>query len=235
MKHLLIILAFLGFAFFNSGAQKPFAVKKWKDRYPKMKNDYPLTFVSFKGWLPPVPHFFVRIYPSHYYYYLYSYPTYDTKGYLDMALDGTLKTIFKNIDKKALKKSMEAVSGVKINQSEREEIGRFLRESRLTVLHDVYDVTGSFMRAGYALERLKGTGANKRIVHLFERELNGHLESFLMVNLMDAQQGDKIQAMAEIKAQLKSLAGVIDYSAQKIDYHQKWSGKAPSNLTFLGR
>ena len=42
-------------------------IKPWHGYYPEMGGDYPLSFVSFKGWLFPRPHFFVRYWPTHYY------------------------------------------------------------------------------------------------------------------------------------------------------------------------
>ena len=35
-------------------------VKPWTGTYPDMEGTYPLTFVSFTGWLIPVPHVFVQ-------------------------------------------------------------------------------------------------------------------------------------------------------------------------------
>lgn len=234
MKKLIIMLTILLSLVWMAEAQKPFAIKKWKGRYPRMKNDYPFTFVCFKGWLPPIPHLFIRLYPSHYYYYIGALPVSDAIGYKDLMIKHTIRNVFKNIDKKALKKSMEQVGGIHFNQAGQESIEAFLRESRLVVLEDIYDVNQDFIRAREALDSIREFKEWGDVTSLFERELNQHMESFLMISLMDAKQGDKLSAMKEIKTALKELTGTIHYSAQKIGFYQTMQRRNISHLAFLG-
>ncbi|MGQ1787501.1 hypothetical protein [Saccharicrinis sp. GN24d3] len=234
MKKSIIILSTLFFILSAGVAQKPFAIKKWKGRYPSMKNDYPLTFVCFKGWLPPVPHFFARLYPSHYYYYLNSFPVSDGTVYTDVTVKHALRTFFKNIDKKALKESMEQVSGIKLNQEDQHTIESFLKNSRVVVLDDVFDVGASFAKARAALDRLGANQLNADMINVFERELNHLMKSYVMLNLMDAKQGHKLKSMEEIRSSLKKLTGSIHYCAQKINYYQSMQSQSVYHLSFLG-
>ena len=234
MKKLIIVLSILFLLMSPGIAQTPFAIKKWKGRYPSMKNDYPLTFVCFKGWLPPVPHFFVRLYPSHYYYYLNSIPVSDASVYTDVTIKHVLKTVFKNIDKNALKESMEQVSGIKLNQVDQHDIESFLQDSRGVVLEDVFHVGASFSKARVALDRMGAKYLNTDVIKTYERELNRLMESYVMLNLMDAEQGDKVREMQEIRISLKKLTGSIHYCSQKMDYHQTFLEQSVYHLSFLG-
>ncbi|WP_439185419.1 hypothetical protein [Carboxylicivirga taeanensis] len=215
--------------------QDAFAIKKWKGRYPRMNNDYPLAFVSWKGWLPPVPHFFVRLYPSHYYYYLTSLPVMDAKGYVDMGLYNGLKMVLKNIDKDALYQNLQAIEGTHLNQTAHEEIAAFLRQSRLVSIPDIYQTSLCFDKAIQALDDLKQQDVPSAIHAGFEQDIRHYLEELLMINQLDAKQGDKLQAMAELNRSVRQLTGTIHYTIQKIRVCQHTNEEWPSNLSFLGK
>ncbi len=214
--------------------QGAFAIKKWKGRYPRMNNDYPLSFMCWKGWLPPVPHFFVRLYPSHYYYYLTSWPVMDPKSYVDMGLYGGLKMVLKNIDKDALYRSLQAIEGTQQDQTAHEEIASFLRQSRLVSLPDIYMTGLYFDKAIQALDDLKQQDAPQAIQMNFEQDIRHYLEELLLINQLDAKQGDKLQAMDELNRNVRQLTGTIHYTAQKIRACQYINEDWPSNLSFLG-
>ncbi|MBS2210710.1 hypothetical protein KEM09_04815 [Carboxylicivirga mesophila] len=229
---LLIVFLLISSAAMGQGA---FAIKKWKGRYPRMNNDYPLAFVSWKGWLPPVPHFFVRLYPSHYYYYLTSLPVIDAKSYLDMGLYGGLKMVLKNIDKDALYQSLQAIEGTQLNQMAHEEIAAFMRQSRLVSMPDIYQTSLCFDKAIQALHDLKQQDAPSAIHAGFEQDIRHYLEELLMINQLDARQGDKLQAMAELNRNVQQLTGTIHYTTHKIRACQHCNEEWPSNLGFLGK
>jgi len=231
-----VLFTFLVFLFVAcaSSAQSAFAVKKWKGRYPRMNNDYPLGFVCWKGWLPPVSHFFVRIYPSHYYYYLNSLPVYNTKSYVNMGLYNGLKLVFKNIDEKALQKSMEEISGIKVNQVQHEVIEDFLRQSRLMELPDLYYTSLHFYKALQALDYLKNQDIPQGICQGFEDDIRRCLNELLMINELDAQQGDKLKAMASLNQEVRQLTGIIHYTSNKITRYQHLNKDQTTHLAFLG-
>lgn len=237
MKHKIIktlVFFLLLMATSTTQGQSAFAVKKWKGRYPSMNNDYPLSFVSWKGWLPPVPHFFVRLYPSHYYYYLNSIPAMDTKGYVDMTLYDALKMVLKTIDKNALQKSMQEVSGIQLNQLQHQEIEAFLRNSRLSTVPDIYQSADNVQQCLQALDYLKSKEVPNTVIENFESALNQELEAYLMIGQMDAEQGDKLKALASLNQNLRQLAGTITYTAQKVAYFQSWNNETSTSLRFLG-
>ncbi|MBK3518258.1 hypothetical protein JIV24_13015 [Carboxylicivirga sp. N1Y132] len=218
-----------------SQAQSAFAVKKWKGRYPRMNNDYPFTFVSWKGWLPPVPHFFVRLYPSHYYYYVNSLPVVDSKSYVNMTFQSVLKLVLKNIDKKALLTNMQEISGIQNNQWQHEAIESFLRDSRLRSLLDIYNTPQSLQNCMTALADLNTEEVPKDIIQQLEWSMEQQVETYLMINKLDAEQGEKLKALGQVNHEIKQLTGTIRYTAQKIEYFQKWNQEIRHSLSFLGR
>jgi hypothetical protein len=240
MKHKIIIaftlplLIFFACASTTATGQSAFGIKKWKGRYPRMNNDYPLAFVSWKGWLPPVPHFFIRIYPSHYYYYLNSLPVYDAKSYLETGLYDGLKLVLKNIDRNALRQSMEAVSGIQLNQEARQAIEDFLRQSRLSPLRDIYQTSDHFYQAIQALNQLMQQGVPNEINRQFENDIRHYLEELILINQLDAKQGDKLNAMAKLNQAVRQLTGTIHYTSHKIRSYRQQSQEATSHLGFLG-
>lgn len=218
----------------TSIAQSAFAIKKWSGRYPRMNNDYPLAFVSWKGWLPPVPHFFVRLYPSHYYYYLNGIPAYDVKSYVDMGLYNGLKLVLKNIDEAALKASMEAISDIQQNQLAHENIEDYLRQSRLTPLTDVYQTSKLFAQVIQALEQLKQQNGPTAIHEGFERDIRYYLEELLLIKQLDASQGDKLKAMSDLNQGVRQLIGTIHYTQSKLRSYRQQNTDWMAGLSFLG-
>lgn len=219
---------------FHAHCQDAFAVKKWSGRYPTMNNDYPLAFVCWKGWLPPVPHFFIRIYPTHYYYYLYSLPVYDVKSYLDMGLYGGLKLVLKELDQSTLSKTLDEVSGIQLNQLDREEIGSFLRESRLEALPDIFGNNEALFEAGESLNLLSDASMPSWLHRVFEEEIRIKEEALEMLNQMDCSQGDKLKAEENLNRELQALNGTILYVSQKVGYWQHYSRMKESHLDFMG-
>ena len=234
MKRFVLTFTIILLTFISSQAQSAFAVKKWKGRYPRMNNDYPLSFVCWKGWLPPVPHFFVRIYPTHYYYYLNSLPVYDTKSYVNMGLYDGLKMVLKNIDKNALQNSLEEISGIKLNQTQHEGIEDFLRQSRLTELPDIYNISLNFYEALQALNLLKAQNIPNGISQTFEEDIRRYLDELLMINQLDAKQGDKLKAMTALNQEVRQLTGIIHYTAHKVYSYQQLNNEQAFHLAFLG-
>ena len=234
MKRFVLTFTIILLTFISSQAQSAFAVKKWKGPYPRMNSDYPLSFVCWKGWLPPVPHFFVRIYPTHYYYYLNSLPVYDTKSYVNMGLYDGLKMVLKNIDKNALQNSLEEISGIKLNQTQHEGIEDFLRQSRLTELPDIYNISLNFYEALQALNLLKAQNIPNGISQTFEEDIRRYLDELLMINQLDAKQGDKLKAMTALNQEVRQLTGIIHYTAHKVNSYQQLNNEQAFHLAFLG-
>ncbi|MCU4176973.1 hypothetical protein [Carboxylicivirga sp. N1Y90] len=234
MKRLFIVLTCISLLSIEVYSQSVFDTKKWKGRYPTMNNDYPLSFVCWKGWLPPVAHSFVRLYPSHYYYYANSEPVYDVKGYLHMGVNDAIKLILKSLDKKTLGKCLDAVGGIMLNQEAHEIIEGFLRDSRLMNIPDVYGLTQNFQLNLQALDYLKQQNVPSEITEIFENAIRQQMEAYLMINHLDAEQADKIKAMGEVQQELKNLLGSITYSTQKFSYYQMLN-QSGNNLDFMGQ
>lgn len=234
MKRFTWLIAFLLLAIWKGNAQSAFAVKEWDGRYPKMEDDYPFNFVCWKGWLPPIPHFFARIYPTHYYYYAKSYFAYDTQSYVMVSINHILKIVLQHLNKQTIKKYMQAVEGIKQNQQEHEMIEAFLRDSRLWELPDIYQVGHKLYWATQALEELKQKQAPAALRHLLEADLMRCIDELLLINRFDVKQGDKVQAMNALDQSARQLLGTISYTSYKVSCQQHLNRDDASHLTFLG-
>jgi phosphoglycolate phosphatase-like HAD superfamily hydrolase len=143
--------------------------------------------------------------------------------------------VLKNIDKEALYQSLQAIEGTQLNQTAHEEIAAFLRQSRLVSIPDIYQTSLCFDKAIQALDDLKQQDAPSAIYAGFEQDIRHYLEELLMINQLDAKQGDKLQAMAELNRNVRQLTGTIHYTTQKIRAYQHSHEEWPSNLGFLGK
>ena len=231
MKFFFILLILLVFTGVQIEAQDAFAVKKWSGRYPTLNNDYPFTFVCWKGWLPPVPHFFVRLYPSHYYYYLNSVPVYDVKSYAEEGIYQVLKLVLKELDRSTIEKTLNKIEGIQLNQSGQEAIETFLRDSRLREIPDLYANQDALLNSQISME----TDADlpKELMDVFIKEIQRSQEDYSMINKMDCLQEDKIRANTTVNNALRELNGTILYTIQKVQYWQYYRRMRETHLDFL--
>jgi hypothetical protein len=151
-----------------------------------------------------------------------------------MGLKDGLKLVFKNIDRNALRRSMEAITGIKLNKAAQEAIEHFLRQSRLSNLGDVYQTSDLFYRAMQALNQLRQLSGPDEISRSFENDIRNYLEELILINNLDADQGDKLKAMAEINKAVRQLTGTIYYTSHKIRSYQQQNHVVTSGLSFLG-
>ncbi len=235
MKKIMFLLILIILSIFPTKAQDVFAVKKWSGRYPTMNNDYPISFVCWKGWLPPIPHFFIRIYPSHYYYYLNSVPVYDTKGYVDIGLYQGLKLVIKEIDRNTISKTLEEITGTQFNKLGMEAIESLLRNSRLVNLPDIMGNKNTLLNTQNALGYLNDPLIPGWVNQLFEREIELKEDALALIKRMDCSQGDKLRAEEAINHELRELNGTLLYAAQKIRYWQSKNQMKETYLDFLAR
>jgi hypothetical protein len=210
-------------------------IKKWKGTYPRMNDSYPLTFLAFKGWLPPVPHFFVRVWPTHYYFEVGALPVSDGSGYAATTRQGFLRIASKLIDQKQMGRSMDAVTGIKENTLGQKFIEQKIFDARQDELPDIYDVASGFVVLHRRLDELSALQGPEEITALFRKEANELMSSFLMINLMETDHGSKVEAFSRIRQSLGQLLGLCDYTGQKLSYYKYYDDSPSPSLSFLGR
>ncbi|WP_430817210.1 hypothetical protein [Carboxylicivirga sp. RSCT41] len=228
---ILILLLLLSYA---SQSQSIVATKEWNGQYPEMNDDYPIAFICWKGWLPPKAHAFISIYPTQCYYYVGSLLAYDVKSYAEIGIMGAINLVLKAIDQNTLKKSMQAVKGIKVNQEAHEAIEDFLRQSRLKELPDIYQTASVFEKAYQAMEELNNQDVPADISQAFYQDIQDCLDELNMINQLDAEQGDKLQAMDVLNREVRELTGTIYYTARKMRSNHHENKTRTCHLGFLG-
>lgn len=231
-----ILIALTLVALVEVKAQTPFEIKSWRGQYPKMNNSYPLTFLAFKGWLPPVPHYFVRIYPTHYYFHIPSVPSYDLKTYWELIKNGTLRTVFKGIDKNALEKSMYSVAFTRNIQDEILNISNTIYGARKAFIPDLYELADVLNQLDHSIQILSNSDCPSAILNKYKKLQLDMLSEIQMINAMNVEQGKKIKLMEHLKSEFQALSGECDYISNKLEYYQKRNElQTFSGLQFLGQ
>lgn len=208
-------------------------IKPWHGYYPEMNGSYPLSFVAFKGWLFPRPHYFIRTWPTHYYIELGALPVSDAGGYADVTRINLMKLIEKLFDKIQMKQRQEATEGTRDNTQGQKEIEQKLFDSRSDELPDIYKLAEAFIRLYQSLNRLdklKGCGWLKS---LLEKDADGLLVRFISVNLLQTDHGRKLEAFAEIHRELNRQIGDADYSYRKVHFFQYYAQQDKLSFSFL--
>ncbi|PXY01842.1 hypothetical protein DF185_04115 [Marinifilum breve] len=227
-----IISVFLLFQ--SSGVMaQAIAIKKWKGRYPRMNNNYPQSFIAFRGWLPPKPHLFVRISPTHYYWKVKSIPVTDSKETTGKIKTGLLRIFSKLMERSQFKGRHQETGLIKLMNEFQKQIDQKLFDSRKDQLADIYGLTEAFLKLYDRMDEFKQIKHGAKIRKILKKEANELLERFLMINLLETDHGEKFQAFMEIRTRLIQLFGEVDYSINKMHYFQHFGTYQNTHYAFL--
>lgn len=193
-------------------------IKKWNGTYPDMEGTYPLTFISFTGWLIPVPHIFVRTWPTHYYIEAISMPVSDAPEITGSTKTGFLRIAAKLLERSQMKGRQEETEQIKIHTDLQKQIEEKLFDSRSDQLADIYQLAEQFVRLYKKVDRIGTLDKGSAVENIYKREANELLLRFLMVNLMQSEHGKKLDAFSEINTSLNKLLGEADYTYSKIHF-----------------
>jgi hypothetical protein len=199
------------------------AIKKWNGTYPEMNEKYPLTFIAFKGILPPLPHVFIRMWPSHYYYEVISIPVTDAPEITGQVKTGLLRIAAKMLERKQMKGRRDETVLIKDNADFQKQIEERLFNSRTEQLEDLYQLAQGFIRLYKKVDRLGHLPNSIEVRKIFEKESDQLLLRFLMVNLFNSEHGDKLEAFSEINTSLNKLMGEVDYTFGKIHFFSNYN------------
>lgn len=208
-------------------------IKPWHGYYPEMKGSYPLSFVSFKGWLFPRPHFFVRTWPTHYYMEQGALPVSDSKGYADLTRINFLKILSRLIEKGQMKDRQQATTAIRNNTLGQKEVEQKLFNSRTDELSDIYNIAAGFVRLYQSLNRLNKLENCAWLKKSMEKEADDLLVRFVSVNLMQTDHGQKLEAFSEISRELNRQTGCVDYTYRKVHYYQFCDRYLSQSYSFL--
>jgi hypothetical protein len=237
MKHLkiftLLSVLFLLVLSTESSNAQAIAIKKWKGRYPRMKNKYPQSFIAFRGWLPPKPHLFVRISPTHYYWKVKSVPVTDSKEVTGKTKTGLLRIFSKLMERSHFKGRHKETGMIKLMNEFQKQISQKLFDSRKDQLADIYGLTEAFLQLYNRMDEFKQINHGNKIRKILKKEANELLEQFLMINLLETDHGEKFQAFTQVRTRLVQLYGEVDYSINKMHYFQHFGTYHNTHYAFL--
>ena len=227
-------------ATFMSLALSPFSassqlidVKPWTGNYPDMEGSYPLTFVSFKDLLVPVPHVFVRTWPTHYYLEAVSLPITDATEIAEETKTGFLRLAERMIERAQMKDRHEETEGIKLNTGLQKEISQALFNARSYKLDDNYKLAEGFVKLYEKIGQFDKEPKTSGVKQAFEKEADELMTRFLMVNLMQTGHGEKLQTFSEIHAEQSKLMGEVDYTYQKVRFFNSFNSTGTSSYNFL--
>jgi len=210
-------------------------VKPWTGTYPDMEGSYPLTFISFTGWLIPVPHIFVQAWPTHYYAEAVSMPVTDATEIVEETKTGLLRIVEKMVERSQMKGRYQETGEIKINTESQKKIAQELFDSRSDQLEDNYQLSSGFIKLYSTIGQFDTETNTSGVKQIFEKEADELLMRFLMVNLLETGHGEKMEAFSGIHTEQNKLLGEIDYTFQKVRFYNRFDSKTSvsNSYTFL--
>lgn len=210
-------------------------VKPWHGYYPEMNDDYPLSFIAFKGWLFPVPHVFVRTWPTHYYMELGALPVSDGAEYAGQTKTGLLRIAAKLLERSQIKGRHDETSQIKDNTQLQKAIEEKLFNARKDELPDIYGLAGQFISLYQKIGNFDRLENSSKVKHILRDEADDLLIRFLMVNLLESNHGAKLESFAGIQAELNCLVGETDYTYRKLCHLNAFGNPAAGSYAFLSQ
>nr|WP_319232026.1 hypothetical protein [Draconibacterium orientale] len=236
MKRLfqLLVMVLLLFAATNQSKAQLIEIKPWHGYYPEMEGTYPLTFIAFTGWLIPIPHVFVRTWPTHYYVEVGALPVTDGGEIAGELKTGLLRIAAKAIERSQMKGRQEETDGIKVNTGFTQQINDQLFNARSDELGDIYNLAAQFLKLYQKVNKLGGLDNSKKIHSIYEKEADQLLMQFLMVNLFQTDHGRKLDAFTRISQELWKLLGELDYTHGKLLFFNSFESQ-PLSYSFLSK
>lgn len=229
----IVLLLLMLFLFCEYSNAQVFDVKSWHGVYPEMNGSYPLSFVAFKGQLIPVPHVFVRTWPSHYYLEIGALPVSDGGGYAELLRTNLMKIISRLIEKGQMKERQEETLQIRDNTRTRKEIEKKIFDAESDQLPDIYSIASGFVRLYISISRIDKLDGCSWLKHTCQREADELLTRFIAVNLFQTDHGKKLEALKEINIELNRQTGDVDYSFRKVHHYRFYANNVSQSYSFL--
>lgn len=208
-------------------------VKPWHGYYPEMNGDYPLSFIAFKGWLFPVPHYFIRTWPSHYYFEVGALPVSDGTEYAGRTKTGLLRIAAKLLERSQMKGRHDETEQIRDKTGLRKVISQKLFDARKDELPDIFRLADQFISLYQKIGSFDQLKNSNEVKHILQDEADDLLMRFLMVNLLESDHGAKLESFAGIQSELNRLTGETDYSYRKLCHLNVLGSPVTGSYAFL--
>ena len=210
-------------------------IKSWGGIYPDMNGSYPLSFIAFQGFLPPVPHLFVRSWPTYYYFEVGPGAVTDAENLAGSIKTGFLRIVERLLEQSQIEQRSNETTQIRDNTLQKKDIELKLFNARSDSLPDLYCIADQFIRLDHSISVLGKQQNTAGIAGICHREADDLLVRFLMVNLLQTDHGKKLEAFAEIRSELTRQLGETEYVNRKV-YHYNFYNQIPANsYAFLTR
>lgn len=235
LKMTLTMMVIFAMIFSGKTSAQAFAIKGWSGTYPQMNDSYPLTFMAFKGFLIPIPHFFIRTWPTHYYFEVGAMPVTDAPNLAGDIKTGFLRLVEKILERSQLQQRSDETAQIKGNELGQKNIELKIFNSRSDYLSDIYGISSLFIRLDKSISNLEKQANAGAIVKICRREADQLMIRFIMVNLLQTDHGTKLEAFSQIRDELYAQIGETDYTNQKVCHYNFYSYPGDNSYTFLSR
>lgn len=212
-----------------------FAIKRWRGTYPQMNGSYPLTFIAFKGFLNPIPHVFIRTWPTHYYFQVGALPVTDAPNLTSSIKTGFLRIVEKTLERSQMQKRADETTQIKANNLQQRDIELRMFDARSDYLPDVYGIADQFVRLYQSINNLEKQSNAAAIAQISHREADELVVRFIMVNLLQTDHGKKLEAFSEIRSELTRQIGEADYVNRKVYHFNFYNQDSVTAYAFLTR
>jgi len=209
------------------------AIKSWHGYYPEMNGHYPLSFIAFKGWLFPVPHLFIRSWPTYYYVEVGALPVSDGSEYAGRTRTGFLRIAARLLEQDLVQGRSNEVRQIKDNTQLRQDNAQRLFTARSDELPDIYGLADGFIQLYTKINRLEQLEGARDICRLMEHEADELMTRFLMINLLQTDHGEKLEAFGRIRRELQHQMGETDYTFSKVLHFQFFQSDYTDAYAFL--
>ena len=110
-----------------------------------------------------------------------------------------------------------------------------LFHARSNELPDIYGLANRFIRLYDKIRQLEQLEQTAPIKKILQQEADDLLLRFLMVNLLQTDHGEKLEAFAAINAELAKLSGETDYTFRKVGHFNCYRDDQFHSYAFLSR
>ena len=234
LKVSIILIIIIGLNISKTSGQK-FEVKKWTGTYPDMNGSYPMAFIAFKGGIIGIPYYFIRSWPTHYYWNVLSVPVIDATEISGKTKTGLAKIIMRLIEQSLMNGRYIEKGLIKINTKQQQKIVQTIFDARFDQLGDLWELTGMFLQVYQKIDQINGNGVNVKIKKLLKDEANELFSQFLLVNLLESNHGHKIDSFGNLKTEITRLLGEVDYTFKKLQYFESFGQSSQASYSFLTR
>lgn len=108
-----------------------------------------------------------------------------------------------------------------------------LFDARSDKLPDIYRLSDRFIHLYAKINRLDQLDNTAAIKEILKEQADQLLMRFLMINLLQSDHGEKLNAFSQVQTELNELMGETDYTFRKVYHFNFFKEDHPGSYAFL--